>query len=54
MTDLKPCPWCGQYVLTVRSTGVVCEECDYSGPSPAYPDEQQAVALWNTRYNDDD
>lgn len=52
--NLKPCPFCGQYDLTVRPNGVRCENCVYSGPSPAYGDEKEAVTLWNSRYNDDD
>lgn len=52
--QLKPCPFCGQHDLTVRLHGVWCEDCDYDGPAPAYPDEGEAVTLWNSRYNDDD
>ena len=52
--QLKSCPFCGQYALTIRPHGVRCEECVYDGPSPAYGDEDEAVKLWNSRYNDDD
>ncbi|WP_373691537.1 Lar family restriction alleviation protein [Azonexus sp.] len=49
---LAPCPFCdgtdvGPIEIDVNAWAVVCRACRTLGPSG--PDENLAIALWNTR-----
>ena len=58
MTELKPCPFCGNKTrvrLTqlaggwLRATEWGCECLDCNATLGRHPDEQQAIAAWNRR-----
>ena len=53
MSDLKPCPFCGNEAAYVRHTGtetdVYCQNCAVLGPLILRNDEEEAIAAWNTR-----
>jgi len=52
MTDLKPCPHCGEYGHAIVSFNdvfwVECGSCDAQGPRIIT--EKSAVEAWNTRH----
>ncbi len=57
MTDLKPCPFCGNenvrvYVglMEFHDGEVACDDC--GGSCGNYPTRDDAIAAWNRRANE--
>ena len=65
MTELKPCPFCGQKVAELSSerfdgkdiSYVTCRRCGSRGEfffvSPKYASAEKAIEAWNRRVSDD-
>ncbi len=51
MSDLKPCPFCGNdtvYLrLVMQEADVFCQKCETNGP--VCDSDTEAIAAWNTR-----
>lgn len=49
-TELKPCPFCGNYALDCNGHFIECDKCGATGPK-VYPDANHQILyeLWNRR-----
>ncbi len=53
MEELKPCPFCGNFIHTIEQVGdelvvwIKCKTCGATGPASS--SKQQAIDAWNRR-----